>query len=521
LLFSGFIVPQLIVRCVVAGIVIGLTGVRPFTLAAAVTSLSVVVATASELDAILALAILLPLYLALFTTIYASTEARLLRQLEATPFEAALLIKLAPLLLLDVAVVLTVQLSYAVALLGGRITALATYLTTLRSSLRTSIPLLILSAYDPLAMVLLVQQSLLQRLCSFTGNDLTIPLGRLISIVLANGTEEKFIASSTYCLRLSTRMSPSVLITGATGAGKSFTAKLIASRIRARGGAKVVIIDPHGEYGIEGAYRVNVAQKGVNLLVPVGDKPRTIVELLVSFMKQVYRIGPRQEHYLREALLEMYYEAGLDPDAEVSSEVAVNPTLVLSRVASINEPSALTLLSYLHDVLPYIAGHESIWRVLESHDVVVFDVSGLPSTEHRRVVAELVARSVYGYARRGGIADKVYIVVVVDEAHTFIPRGRAGARSIASLVVEARKYGVSAIIVTQTPGQLDDVLLANIGYRVILPMYEYSEIAKLLQGTPYTSVVNKLVELIAKVPKGTALVYDPNLTMLVKVRLAE
>ena len=352
------------------------------------------------------------------------------------------------------------------------------------------------------------------------GSPTQVVLGRTLNLLERRGLARLWLVSDVaFVLPLDVRANPNVVIVGATGTGKSRTAMTIARRVL--GSAKLVVIDPHGEYGRVCGTVVDVAG-GLNALAPVGFSPRNNIDYIVSFFKHAYRIGPRQEYLLREALSLAYEEAGLALDEEVAEERQVDLRPALAYLAHLREPSAYTLTGYLSEFMTYFARGPSIHGLLAAEGCVVFDLSRLPSTEYKQIAAELIARSVLGYVRSQGVAERTRLVLVVDEAHALIPRGRAGARTVLSLVVEARKYGVATIIVTQTPSQVDDLVLANARYKLILPLYEQSEITKLLRGTVFSEprIQPRVTEVVTGLRRGRVLVLEQEQQVMAEVEVA-
>jgi DNA helicase HerA-like ATPase len=83
---------------------------------------------------------------------------------------------------------------------------------------------------------------------------------------------------------------------------------------------------------------------------------------------------------------------------------------------------------------------------------VVLDLSRL-SDGVAQIVVEIVLEELFALAQRSGRE----LVVVVDEVHRFLRRGRA----LQKVFREGRKYGISAVVVTQDPQSIPRDIVLN------------------------------------------------------------
>jgi uncharacterized protein len=109
------------------------------------------------------------------------------------------------------------------------------------------------------------------------------------------------------------------------------------------------------------------------------------------------------------------------------------------------------------------------------HDkpLTILDVSELPSDVASDVVGLLI-RIVYDtlfWAGSLAVSGRAQpLLIVVDEAHRFLPEGGAGSchRIMTRVAKEGRKYGVGLMVVTQRPSEVDATVLSQCGTMIAL-----------------------------------------------------
>ena len=148
----------------------------------------------------------------------------------------------------------------------------------------------------------------------------------------------------------------------------------------------------------------------------------------------------------------------------------------MTRVAPFEESLAL-YLRLLLGKMP-LAGEEGEsasppWRQAyeasghDGHAVTVLDLS-LVSQDVLPVVTALVARLIIDLAQRLEPRGEVPVLVILEEAHRYVRRDTATARSQSAYVFEriakeGRKFGVSLGMASQRPSELDPTVLAQCG----------------------------------------------------------
>lgn len=321
-----------------------------------------------------------------------------------------------------------------------------------------------------------------------------------------------------------------VAIFGTSGSGKSTLAAAILLQLYHNLNIKFVVIDPHGEYKnlIKGVdYRVIDASKtAFNPLVLVaGETPAERAKQIVDVMRTLYHIGPLQASILEEAILDAYALYGLEPHTPYTGEKISFPqpsdvVKILAKHYSGEHASIHSLLKYVKGLLFH--GSSSIDINLLLRENVVLDLHRLPTPTHQMFYVETIARLLVEAFRREGKTDKPRRVVVIDEAHIFLPRSAQRESPLSRLFVELRKYGVIGILVTQNPLDIDERILVNTSLKVSLALNEpkaLNYIARVLAGFEVEDRVEALKAMLASLPRGYAIVKPSTLTSPLLIRL--
>jgi hypothetical protein len=243
-----------------------------------------------------------------------------------------------------------------------------------------------------------------------------------------------------------------VVVVGASGTGKSTLAKELASKL-ADLGIATVVFDVHGEYcgELRGFKCLDAAELSLNIFKAVSEEGvRQRVDFLVDVVTDLYALGSLQRIALSKALLETYKERGESAD--------LNNLLDLVLRASQGEVNLGVSQAVVKSLVPYVenlvyafrSGRVRVEDLADSE--VVLDLSRL-SDGVAQIVVEIVLEELFALAQRSGRE----LVVVVDEVHRFLRRGRV----LQKVFREGRKYGISAVVVTQDPQSIPRDIVLN------------------------------------------------------------
>lgn len=383
-----------------------------------------------------------------------------------------------------------------------------------------------------------------------TSADLEVIYGRAPE---AGGLTIGSIASTSgipATLDLNRLVSRHCAVVGSTGAGKSNLVSVILESLASAEypSARVLVIDPHGEYaavapGRSVVFRITPGQGESPLVIPFWALPfdellaitfggmspanEAVLRDMVQDMKRAAAVHlanpPPPESITADSPVPFsIYQLWFDLDdferstyrTEDKERVKANierkgdPQKLISNIYELHAPGAkepfknpsprgigkqlelarsrLTDSRYAFlfnpsgGYAPDLAGivQADIDGLVASwvgHDkpLSILDVSELPSDVAGDVVGLLI-RIVYDtlfWAGSLAISGKSQpLLVVVDEAHRFVPEGGDSSchRVLTRVAKEGRKYGVGLAVVTQRPSEVDATVLSQCGTMIAL-----------------------------------------------------
>jgi hypothetical protein len=327
---------------------------------------------------------------------------------------------------------------------------------------------------------------------------------------------------------------PHAIIAGMSGSGKT---TLIYHLIKDLSESyPVVFIDVKGDISRAllreraNAYIVHVASVGVNPFTRIADETSNeLVERLMDSISVVEPVGSRQEHLIREAVIQYCgrKEDGTEERPPSYPAIVIHlrgyvktvpPPEVMWGMGGTGTRDALfSIYSKLEDLGRYfrddgVSVPQIILRALKTPEgkrresdfpITVFNLEGI-SEKVRAVVLDLILRNISKHMyHRGPMAflkDKT-LVLVVDEAY-LVTRpttqdGKIGgnSRSILEEVARAgRSYGVALVLATQRLSDVADGIRQNcqtwIGFYTTSP--EDTRILKEVDAEVMASVVSEL-----------------------------
>ena len=271
----------------------------------------------------------------------------------------------------------------------------------------------------------------------------------------------------------------SFLVTGDSGAGKTQTIKVLLDAV-AREELPLIIFDFKADYcNAEfteplGIKVIDVGKDGLpfNPMQPspegaAGARPTSYAFALSSVLKRIFRLGAVQEARLKDAILAVYRDIGVEPRDWVQPETVDWPPfeLVLERLsAATGNESLINKLSLLVELglfLPRSKSMMSFEQFLSSR--VCLRLSDLPSDELKSALAEILIIQIHGHAVRGDQPRKLARMMVFDEAHRV-----KDSEKLEALAREGRAFGVGIVIGTQFPGDIPETMAGNLATQLFL-----------------------------------------------------
>lgn len=106
-------------------------------------------------------------------------------------------------------------------------------------------------------------------------------------------------------------------------------------------------------------------------------------------------------------------------------------------------------------------------------NLTILDLSGIPS-DIVDVTVALVTRLIFDYNFWSPLPQRHPVLLVYEEAHNYIPRQENhrwfARQAVERVAKEGRKYGVSAMIISQRPAELSETVLAQCNNLIVMRM---------------------------------------------------
>lgn len=301
-------------------------------------------------------------------------------------------------------------------------------------------------------------------------------------------------------LRLDDLLGKHFAILGTTGSGKSCgTALLIRRILESASQAHIILLDPHGEYGVAFS---DVAEMVDPTALRVPHWLLNFEESIELFVGRTEHAATSQTNILKDAIL---YAKRTFPHLPIHVDEVTVDTPVPYRLSDVlnyvekDKPSApsqqTSHLKIIHKIKSLQNDKRYNFMILKDEDVsddlkdllchlvrfpvagkpiAIVDLSGVPS-EIVDIIVSLVCRTVFDFCLWSGRPVSSPVLVVCEEAHRYAPRrGEAAFRgaktSLSRIAKEGRKYGVSLGLVSQRPSELDETILSQCNTLLTLRM---------------------------------------------------
>lgn len=336
------------------------------------------------------------------------------------------------------------------------------------------------------------------------------------------------ITSILYKISIGVHTNPHIVISGASGSGKSYTAARIATQIAKSAKSSVIIIDPHGEYKnlLNDSIVIDASTSSINPLDLHGKSPRQRAIEITSLISSLFKLGPLQERLLEDAIL-LAYEAKGIIENEPSTWRRTPPTLldvaqILRRIAS-REKRAYIVATYVESLASRVFAKTniSIDTIFGSEKPVIIDLSSIGERSWQSLYIELFLEKLYIAMKERDLAKTVRAVLVIDEAH-LVASKNSRRNIVANMATELRKYGLALILITQRLDDLDKSILANTGTKIALRQVEpklAKYVAESIAVSNNRDEIDILTETLGLLPKGYAVVrdYDINTPLMLRI----
>jgi conjugal transfer ATP-binding protein TraC len=275
---------------------------------------------------------------------------------------------------------------------------------------------------------------------------------------------------------------PNGCILASSGAGKSYTAKLMIAR-HILNGTKVMVIDPQNEYSALArqfsGQIVTISKDSETIINPMDllghDYSEKRLALLDLISVMIGNISEIQRAVLDKAITGTYRKKGITSDSDTWNK---NPPIISDLVDELTHMSKSAVMmekeTYRSLINRLSMYSEGIFSFLNRHtkldfknDFVVFNIGDMPK-QVKPVIMFMILDYVYTKMRQ----DKERKLLVIDEAWTLLARAE-DASYIFEIVKTCRKFNLGLLLITQDVADLlnssaGNALLANSSYTFLM-----------------------------------------------------
>jgi hypothetical protein len=295
-------------------------------------------------------------------------------------------------------------------------------------------------------------------------------------------------------------------ILGSTGSGKSGAVTVLLKSIIDKKKdfetwhPRIVILDPHNEYTT--AFKGNCSSFSTdNGSLKLPYWLLSLEELCDLLLGKAEFTATTQKNIVKKALLECRKKSaitfGIDEDkitidSPIPFKISEFKDLIdqdrikLTDSKQDSYKSLLNKLDSLNDDARYnflmedwTSGKDDVTEVIKqfiSNDtsIHIIDLSGIPN-EVAGIISSVIARTLFNFKvwETADERESNPILLVCEEAHRYVPnRGeaqyQAAQEAIKRIAKEGRKYGLSLMLVSQRPSELESTVLSQANSWIVL-----------------------------------------------------
>ena len=290
-------------------------------------------------------------------------------------------------------------------------------------------------------------------------------------------------------------------VLGSTGAGKSGTVAAVIHSLLERGSTahhqnwkpRIVILDPHNEYGAAFSGHKRLSTDEGTLLLPYWLL--NLQETLALVIGKTEFVATSQANIVKNALINARTDAATAAQVDQNKITVDSPTpysldkfkekvntqrpsgqnkkeqepfdAVINKLETLQRDTRMKFLMQpwdgTTDPLPAILSQ----FVGEGDPIRIVDLSGVPN-EVAGIASAVIARTLFNLKvwQTPAERDSDPVLLVCEEAHRYVPdRGEAqyeaAQEAIRRIAKEGRKYGLGLILVSQRPSEVEATVLSQ------------------------------------------------------------
>jgi DNA helicase HerA-like ATPase len=326
-----------------------------------------------------------------------------------------------------------------------------------------------------------------------------------------------------------------------TGAGKSYSVAVIVSRIINNLQGSVVIIDPHEDYV------PFIHNKKISGNVIVFSAKKTPGRQRIAFKLRNFRYGqllellgiPEHATNQRDLFNRAYgylQEKNSDWDLQDLKD-SINEVIKIAEnedkkdasrlknakyglLARIDLAPAKDILTKSSELPVYNPNGPSL---VKPNQISIITLTGL-GIRTQQTIVDLIARKIFA-AGQAQIRNEptphklpCATLMVIEEAHNFIPSSGRSSRTLKQIAAEGRKFGVGLGLVSQRPGRLDSDVLSQCNTQIILRIVNPYDQQQILRSSE--SLSEDLLNDLPALNVGEAAIVGPSLPIPALVKIS-
>ncbi len=152
--------------------------------------------------------------------------------------------------------------------------------------------------------------------------------------------------------------------------------------------------------------------------------------------------------------------------------------------------------------------------------IIIFDLSDLINIKKKQMIVDYIAKRLF-YLRKNG--DICPFVLILEEAHQFIPEGASKEHALARGILETyaregRKFGSLLCLLSQRPVRLSTTVLSQCGTHFILKITNPYDLDHIRKSSEF--ITKETLEAISNLPVGEGLIVGSavNFPLFIKIR---
>lgn len=309
-----------------------------------------------------------------------------------------------------------------------------------------------------------------------------------------------------------------------TGMGKSNLVSVLAKSISKIPGT-MVIFDYHDEYRFLNGENINFVQAQINPRLLSSDKFGEVIEIRENAdVQNTILLRAFDDEDLKKKIDEDFWnelEYNIKQIGYKEKRFGTAADRVIDKIKEARRRFGSILIPNAADPVSQIReGKINVINLIEftEKQANVAIAFYLESILYQRKLSKSQSLQ-SNYDNSSQILFKSPVIVVIEEAHVFIPKGEnTDTKYIASKVArEGRKFGVGLIIVSQRPRSLDPNVLSQMGSLAIMKLVQQEDQSQIESTSE--SINGKIIEQLPSLNPGESLLVGQwvNLPAFIKI----